>query len=136
VTDGAVREFEWSPDGSRIAYLVAPAGKTVLLPNYSGQFVVAPAVPRPLVGDDPVESSLWIVAVEGGKPTHGADTPFGRSVTWTQPLSWSPDSTRVLQVAVDPQQKQLAVFVTDLQGKATVVYRGSDPRWIYFSEAL
>lgn len=135
VTGGAVREFEWSPDGSRIAYRVAPAERTVLLPNYSGQFVVAPAVPRSL-GGDPVESTLWIVPAEGGKPTRGADSPFGASVTWTQPLAWSPDSTRVLQVAIHRQAKQLAVFVTDLKGQTTVVYQESDPRWIYSSAAL
>jgi dipeptidyl aminopeptidase/acylaminoacyl peptidase len=133
---GAVREFEWSPDGRRFAYRVATAGRTVLIPNYSGQFVVAPAVPRSVVGDDPVESAVWITPVEGGKAVRGADGPLGARVTWTQPLAWSPDSTRVLQVAIHSNEKQIAIFTTDLQGKTTLVYQESDPRWIFSSAAL
>ncbi|MBZ5604482.1 MAG: S9 family peptidase [Acidobacteriia bacterium] len=133
---GAAREIAWSPDGSRIAYLVAADGRKVLLPNYSGQLVIAPPVSRSLVGDEPVESSLWIVPGNGGKPVRGEDSSFGSKVTWTQPLAWSPDSTRVLRVAVHPQMKKLEILATDVQGKNKVLYEETDPRWVFSSTAL
>jgi dipeptidyl aminopeptidase/acylaminoacyl peptidase len=139
ITDVAgdlVREFEWSPDGRHIAYLVAAKGRTVLLPNYSGQYVIAPPVSRSIVGDDPVQSSLWIVPAEGGKAIQGAPSNFGTKVTWTQPLAWSPDSTRVLRVAIDPRMKKLNIIVTDLGGGNSVIYEEADERWIYSSAAL
>jgi dipeptidyl-peptidase-4 len=136
VSGTPVREFEWSPDGTRIACLAAASGRMELLPNYAGQFVIAPPISRSVVGDDPVESSLWIVPAEGGTPLRGADSSFGSKVTWTQPLAWSPDSTGVLRIAIHPQMKKLEILVTDLHGKTNVVYEESDQRWIYSSAAL
>jgi dipeptidyl aminopeptidase/acylaminoacyl peptidase len=131
-----VREFEWSPDGRQIAYLIAARGRTVLLPNYSGEYVIAPPVSRSIVGDEPVESSLWMIPAEGGKPVRGDDSSFGKRVTWTQPPAWSPDSTRVLRVAIHPKTKQLEILVTAMDGKTSVIYNETDPRWIYSSAAL
>jgi dipeptidyl-peptidase 4 len=137
ISGTTVREYEWSPDGMRFAYLTAAPTRTVLLPNYSGQFVTAPPIPRSVVGDEPAEIAVWIVAARGGKPLRAADTSFGSKVWTPQPVAWSPDSTRLLRVAVHPQMKRLEVLVTDAEtGKNRTVFEDSDDRWVFSSSAL
>lgn len=136
-TSNMVREFEWSPDGKQIAYLVSGLSRTLLLPNYSGKFVTATPVPRSVAKDDPPEVSLFVVPGAGGKAVRLNDCSFGAKILLTQPLKWSPDSKRVLWVAVDRSMKKLQIVVSDASTAAgRAIFELQDDRWAYYSAAL
>jgi len=139
ITDSGslVREFHWSPDGTMFAYATSAHSRTLLLPNYSGEFVIAPSFPRTVAGDDPAECSLWIVNAAGGKPARMEDSSFGAKVNPGQTLKWSPDSTHLLSVAIEPQLKKLQIQVSDAKtGKTRAIFEDADTRWVFSSTAL
>ena len=139
ITDsgGLVREFHWSPDGMMFAYATTAHSRTLLLPNYSGEFVMAPPFPRTVASDDPAECSLWIVNVAGGKPARMDDSSFGAKVSLAQTLKWSPDSTRLLSVAIEPRMKKLQIQVSDAKtGRTRTIFEDADDRWVFSSSAL
>src|SRR5262249_22687019 len=52
-------------------------------------------------------------------------------------ITWSPDSTRLLRVAIHPNMKRLEVLVTDAEtGTNRVVFQDTDDRWVFSSSAL
>lgn len=139
ITDsgGLVREFHWSPDGMMFAYATSARSRTLLLPNYSGEFVIAPSFPRTVAGDDPAECSLWIVDTAGGKPARLENSSFGSNVNLAQTLRWSPDSTHLLSVAIDSQMKKLQIRVSDARtGKTRAIFEDADDRWVFSSSVL
>ena len=133
--DGSLTSYRWSRDGRRIAYGVRKGeGRQMPLPNYSGQFVAAPAFSRSVAGDEPVESATFVIAAEGGKPVKMEHSSFGTKV-YGGPIEWSPDSTKLLWGVSDAVQKKQQIIVWDAAtGKQTVAAEDSDPAWVFESE--
>ncbi len=127
----AGRLYKWSADGSRIAYVSTNIKnvRTLLVPNYSGQFVVARPQHRGVAGDEGPQVSLIVLAVDGTeKPvTIGeADSRYSL-MDW----DWSPDGVRLAVNRLSPDRKQREVLVADAHtGKAATVFKESDDRWI------
>lgn len=136
-TNGKVRESQFSPDGKWIAFRTGGPRSTVLLPNYSGELVVAPPIPRLLASDDPPDSALWVASAGGGEARRMDSGEFGEKVDLTQPVHWSPDSKLLLSVVIHRNNKKLQILVSDSQtGTTRPVFDDSDDRWVFGSAAL
>ncbi|RAJ90693.1 dipeptidyl aminopeptidase/acylaminoacyl peptidase [Larkinella arboricola] len=94
----ALKDFEWSPDGSMIAYISASSA----IPDSGDKHVkIADRIlyktkggrGRPDITDNAF-SHLWIVDVRGGKPIPLTSGPYN-----DHSLSWSPDSQRIAFVS-------------------------------------
>jgi dipeptidyl aminopeptidase/acylaminoacyl peptidase len=124
--------FRWSPDGARILYAVrASSGRRLLLPNFAGRLVTAAPFSRTLPGDEPVESSLYVVSFEGGAPKLMEAGPWGGKAYAFGAPQWSRDSRHILLSVIHSGLKQLQILVWDAgAGKASVVNQESDAAWV------
>ena len=136
-TSGRVREFHWSPDGRYLAYVTSDPARQLLIPNYSGEVVVAPGVSRSVAKDDPPATSLWVLGRSGGKPLRVQDCSYGKNVILTQSIKWSPDSRSLLWVPVHAAMKKLQIAVSELgDGSTRSLFEVKDEKWVYYSSAL
>ncbi|MBI4639956.1 MAG: S9 family peptidase [Candidatus Tectomicrobia bacterium] len=123
--------YKWSPDGRKIAYISTNIKqvRTLLIPNYSGRFVVARPQRRGVAGDDGPLDSLVVLDVEG--KAKAVTMGEANSVCSIRSLEWSPDSTRLAVNRLSPDHKECEVLVADAgTGNAAVVFREHDERWI------
>ncbi len=123
--------YRWSPDGRRFVYTVRRgAGRSLLLPNYSGRFVTARPFRRNVAGDEPQETADFVVPSEGGKPSALEAGPWGGKVhAWG--ADWSPDSTRLARCIIHPSMKKQQILVSDAKtGKTDVVWEENDEKWV------
>jgi dipeptidyl aminopeptidase/acylaminoacyl peptidase len=123
--------FDWAPDGRQFFFqATAGAGRRLLLPNYSGRMVTAEPFRRTLAGDDPLETTIWIAAEQGGTPRRMDAGPFGAK-SYDEAPEWSPDGKKLLWRVVHPNLKRAAVVVFETStGRATVVNEQHDPKWV------
>ncbi|MBI2687154.1 MAG: S9 family peptidase [Acidobacteria bacterium] len=123
VADGATAGFQFSPNGARVLYAAsATAGRSQMLPLYSGRFVSARPFPRTVAGDEPAPSILFVVPAKGGKPVR-----LGEGAS----PDWSPDSKEVLARVVSQDRKKATFRIYDAEtGKARVLHEDSDTRWV------
>jgi len=120
-----IDQLAWSPDGTRIAFVMAddpqrgPGGRP------SPGFAVADN--GYLATEAPTPSHLWIVPAIGGRPrrlTSGSwSLPQGAPPSWpSSPLSWSPDgkSIAIVQQATPywGDYEQSVISVVDVDGGA------------------
>ena len=121
--------FRWAPDGKHISYSVrASLGRTLPLPNYSGQFVIAPSIPRDVAGDTPSTVQHFVVESTGDNPAMLLDV--GRGFGFRLPV-WSNDSRYLAVVIRTPDYKSQDIRVVDAtSGKSKVVYHQTDDRWV------
>ncbi|MGH9720775.1 MAG: prolyl oligopeptidase family serine peptidase [Bryobacteraceae bacterium] len=128
---GALRAFEWSPDGKRFAYTLSSGrSRRMPLPNYSGRLVRAPEFARTIAGDEPPERKHFVVAFDGGKPVALEAGQWGAKV-WGSATKWSPDSRYLLESSAHPKFKKRQIRVWDAAaGKVRSVFEESDDAWV------
>ncbi len=121
--------FHWSPDGKMLAYSTnANRGRTLPLPIYSGQFVIAEPFPRSVAGDAPVKADWFVTEASGDAPPRSLDV--GKGIARRAPL-WSPDSKYILVVEQAPNYKSQDIRVVDANtGKSKSVFHQADDRWV------
>ncbi len=132
--EGAATElgrYRWAPAGTHLFFTVRQgSGRQVVLPNYSGRVVTARDFERSLPGDEPFETSTFVVSAEGGSPKRMEPGPWGEKV-WEHSVEWSPDSKKLLQSSIHPKFKQRQVLVSHAaSGKSKVVFSETDEAWV------
>jgi dipeptidyl aminopeptidase/acylaminoacyl peptidase len=122
--------YGWSPDGRRFFYTTEGGGRQLPLPNYSGRLVTAAPFARTLAGDEPVETKLWVVSSDGGKPLEMEAGPFGARV-YDEVPEWAPDSSRILRRIVHGDHKRAAIVALDpATGRSTILNEQHDSKWV------
>ncbi len=126
--------FSWSPDGKYIAFSARTgAGRTMPLPNYSGQFVTAAPFPRDVAGDSPVPVRHYVIDSAGDNPPRVLDTGKGFGF---RPPRWSEDSHHLLIVNGSANLKSQEILVIDTNtGKSRSVYHQTDETWVENADA-
>jgi dipeptidyl aminopeptidase/acylaminoacyl peptidase len=126
--------FRWSPDGKYFAYGVQPSpGRTMPLPNYSGQFVTAPPFPRSVAGDNERALQWYVVESSGDAPARQLD--LGKFDS-SRNVQWSPDSKWLLTTSQSADFKQEEIRIADpVTLKSKVVFHQTDDRWVEVSDA-
>ena len=121
--------YHWSPDGKYFSYSVrSAAGRTLPLPNYSGQFVTASNFPRDVAGDAPVASQHFLIESTGDNPPRLLDTGTGFGL---HPPAWSEDSKHLALVTRTANYKTQEIRVIDTaSAKSKVVFHQDDDRWV------
>ena len=133
-TEGAIRFYDWSPNGSEFLLLTTKgATRQLPLPNYSGQFVAAPPFNRSVASDEPLESALYLIPASGGHPRPLKPAPLGRKLWPDSPL-WSPDGKRIAWSVISPDQKKQQILTYDAaSGDVTIAAEDNDERWVFQS---
>lgn len=126
--------YSWSPDGRHFYYSVQPTpGRMMPLPNYSGEFVIAPPFRRTVAGDQAHPLQHYVVETAGDNPPRLLDTGHG---TGMRPPLWSEDSKHLVLVSEAPDHKSEDVRIVDVDtGKSKVAFHQTDDRWIELSDA-
>ncbi|MBM3785267.1 MAG: S9 family peptidase [Acidobacteria bacterium] len=126
LSEGNVSQFQWAPDGKRLAYLSPARGtRTQVLTNYSGQFTAARPFQRNVAGDAMPAGEVFLVPAGGGKALKLADAK-GAALP-----EWSPDSKSLLGVNIAENRKSAAVVVHDAAtGRGRTVATLKDDRWV------
>lgn len=129
----SLTSFRWSPDGKYFSYTVrSMPGRTMPLPNYSGQFVTASSFPRDVAGDLPVASQHFVVESSGDNPPRQLET--GQGFGLRAPV-WSEDSKRLALVSRTANYKKQEIRVVDANsGKSKVVFTQTDDRWVEWAD--
>jgi dipeptidyl aminopeptidase/acylaminoacyl peptidase len=129
----ALTGFRWSPDGRYFSYSVQPQpGRTMPLPIYSGQFVMAAPFPRTVAGDTPTAWQWYVVESSGDNPPRLLDTGHGLDA---RPARWSEDSKYLLLATQAANYKSQEIRVADVNtGKSKVVFHQNDDRWVEVSD--
>lgn len=125
--------YRWSPDGKYFSYTVRSApGRTMPLPNYSGQFVTAGPFPRDVAGDAPVASQHFAVDCTGDNPPRQLET--GTGFGFRAPV-WSEDSKRLALVSRTANYKTQEIRIIDANsGKSKIVFHQTDDRWVEWAD--
>lgn len=128
--------FRWSPDGKYLSYTVRPRpGRTMPLPIYSGQFVIAAPFPRSVAGDAAEEGQLYVVESSGDAPARLMDTGQHNSGPLRSP-EWSRDSDSLIVISQSPNYKSQEIRVVNvLTAKSTVVFHQTDDRWVEIADS-
>jgi dipeptidyl-peptidase-4 len=126
------RAYEWSPDGSFIAYLRLDENRVPTYPLVD--FLSVPHAgffeqryPNP--GDANAIPSVHIVDIEGHERSH-VDFSTGDDLYVVPDLSWVPDSTSVAYEVMTRQQDHLEVKLLSTGGKTRLLFEERDPYWI------
>jgi dipeptidyl aminopeptidase/acylaminoacyl peptidase len=129
--------YRWSRNGERFVYSVRKGSRRQMpLTNYSGRLVASPQFARDVAGDDPAETSYFVIASDGGKPKALESGTLGSRLYASLP-EWSPDSRKLLFRAVHPRMKKQQIVVIDAEtGKAKVIVEETDEKWVYWSTAV
>lgn len=129
----ALTTFKWSPDGKYFAYAVQPApGRTMPLPNYSGEFVAAPSFSRTVAGDAPTPWQYYVVESTGDNPPRLLETGHGFGF---RPPQWSEDSTHLVLALQSIDYKSEEIRILDANtGKSKVAFHQADDRWVEVSD--
>jgi dipeptidyl aminopeptidase/acylaminoacyl peptidase len=125
--------FKWSPDGKYFVYAVQlTPGRTMPLPNYSGEFVAAPTFPRTVAGDTPSPWQYYLVESSGDTPPRLLETGHGFGF---RPPQWSEDSKHLVLALQSTDYKSEDIRVIDRNtGKSKVVFHQTDDRWVEVSD--
>ncbi len=125
--------YRWSPDGKYFMYAVQPMpGRTMPLPNYSGEFVAAPTFARTVAGDAPTPWQYFIVESTGDNPPRPLET--GRGFGF-RPPQWSEDSKHLVLALQSTDYKSEDIRIIDANtGKSRVAFHQTDDRWIEVSD--
>ena len=127
--------FWWSPDSKSIAYLQFDSSREPAYPHEDLLRLRALYEPEryPQAGENNADVRLGIVAASGG-PTKWLDVGDTRESYLIARAGWMPDSRERLYRAPEPGPEQAG---NDLDrrgnGRATVLFRESDPYWINVS---
>src|SRR5437764_12618935 len=77
---GYLTSYKWSRNGKYFTYAVESApGRTMPLPIYSGQFVLASPFPRTVAGDTPSQQQYYVVESSGDNAARLLETGHGLS---------------------------------------------------------
>jgi dipeptidyl aminopeptidase/acylaminoacyl peptidase len=125
--------FSWSPDGRYLSYSVEPRpGRTVPLPNYSGEFVTTPPFPRTVAGDVPIAHRWYVTEASGDNPPRLLDTGHGLDA---RPPHWSEDSKYLALASQAANYKSEEIRIVDVNsGKSKTVFHQTDDRWVEVSD--
>lgn len=131
----SLQGFDWSPDGKSLSYAVqTKPERSLILPNYSGQFVVAPPFPRSVAGDEPEAEQLYIIASTGDNPARPLD--LGKNFYPARAPKWSPDGRKLIVIVQNSNYKSQEIRVVDAVNSTSVtVFKQTDNTWIEVSDA-
>jgi dipeptidyl-peptidase 4 len=128
------RAYEWSPDGTEIAYLRlddSPAPKYPLV-DFLSTHVEFSWQRFPQAGDPNPQASFHVVSAEGRDKYDWAVPSASLPIEYLGPsFSWTRDSKAISYVTLNRDQTQMAVHLRDLDpGRTRVLLLETDPYWI------
>jgi dipeptidyl-peptidase 4 len=124
--------FWWSPDSRWVAYLQFDTSREPLFPHSDLLGVHAVFEPEryPQAGENNATVRLGIVPAAGG-PTHWLDAATTTTSDLLARAGWMPDSRRLYVVRMNRVQSHLEALSIDAEsGKASPIFRESDPYWL------
>ncbi|HEX7251918.1 MAG TPA: S9 family peptidase [Thermoanaerobaculia bacterium] len=130
LADRTGRAFEWSPDGTMIAYL--RLDDSPVAPSPITDFLTAPATVSwqrfPLAGGKNPAPSLHVIGVDGKPRTEVRPSSDG----YIEPsFSWTADSRSVCYRLTNRAQTQREVrLLTISSGSSRLLFAEEDPHWI------
>ncbi|HET6204903.1 MAG TPA: S9 family peptidase [Planctomycetota bacterium] len=135
---GNFRGYWWSPDSSRIAFLVLDETKvpTYAIVDHRETHPPVDVMRYPKAGDPNPAVGLRVVDVAGGPPRSFDLGPYEREEFLIVRVGWTPDSKEVIFQVQDRVQTWLDLLLGDpATGKVRRLFRDSTGTWIEPSDA-
>jgi dipeptidyl aminopeptidase/acylaminoacyl peptidase len=118
-----------SENGARLAYLVSDTSKqrALIVPNYTGEFVVANAVRRGWS-----DQVIKIVDATGeNEKTVTVKLPAPEGASYIRVFKWTPDDSALVVDRIDRDTKRRQLFyVNASDGNARLIDEETDAKWI------
>jgi dipeptidyl-peptidase-4 len=124
--------FWWSPDSRWVAYLQFDTSREPLFPHADllGVHPVFEPERYPQAGQNNATVRLGIVPAAGG-PTRWIDAATTTTSDLLARAGWMPDARRLYIVRMNRVQNRLEALAIDADsGKASALFRESDPYWL------
>lgn len=131
--------FEWSPDGTKIAYLQFDQSKVpeFALINYTDSlYPVITKYPYPKAGQTNAAVRLGIVSARGGA-TRWVKAPGDPRNTYIARMDWAGNSDEVILQQLNRLQNTNNVFLASAKtGQVRLIYQDRDQAWVDFNESF